>query len=115
MTLEIKSGRRNLTFGSGEPAISHEEAINTLNAFLRAEQCHNATAVAEALYNADYRKQSDVIDEFVDRLKERSIKYRIPLLGLSTKTEIEDYVGDLLMQFRDAIDAVASQMKGGTE
>jgi hypothetical protein len=85
MTLEIKTERRNLTFGSGEPAISHEEAINTLKAFLRAEQiaemakvactscdydnngscdlhrlpgqCHNATSVAEAIYNADYRKQ----------------------------------------------------------
>jgi hypothetical protein len=38
MTLEIKSDRRNLTFGSGETAISHEEAINTLKEFLRAEQ-----------------------------------------------------------------------------
>ena len=72
-------------------------------------------AIAEALYNAGYRKQSYVIDAFVERLKEMPIKYGLPLLGLSTKTEIEDYVDDLLMQFRNAIDAVASQMKGGAE
>lgn len=85
MTLEIKSERRNLTFGSGEPAVTHEEAINTLNAFLRADQiaemaktacascdydnngscdllvtpgqCSRALCIAEAFYNAGYRKQ----------------------------------------------------------
>lgn len=75
----------------------------------------DALHLAEEIYNAGYRKQSYVIDVFVERLKEMPIKYDLPLLGLSTKTEIEDYVGDLLMQFRNAIDAVASQMKGGTE
>lgn len=34
MTLEIKSDRRNLTFGSGEPAISHEKAIEIVKALL---------------------------------------------------------------------------------
>jgi hypothetical protein len=99
MTLEIKSERRNLTFGSGEPAVSHEEAINTMKEFLRAEQiaemsrhvctaceyeyngscglhrlpgqCHNATAVAEAFYNAGYRKQ--VEGEWLERKGERWI------------------------------------------
>ena len=75
----------------------------------------DALQLAEELYKADYRKQSHVIDAFVERLKEMPIKYGLPLLGLSTKTEIEDYVDDLLMQFRNAIDAVASQMKGGAE
>ena len=142
MTLEIKSERRNLTFGSGEPAITHEEAINTLKEFLRAEQiagmsrhvctaceyeydgscdlhrspgqCHNATCVAEALYNAGYRKQSDIINDFVNRLKEKPIIYRVPLLGLSTRTEIEDYADDFLKQFSNAINAVAEDLKGGT-
>lgn len=74
MTLEIKSERRNLTFGSGEPAISHEEAINTLNEFLRAEQIaemaefihvdssfpgfeEDALQLAEELYKAGYKRQ----------------------------------------------------------
>ena len=74
-----------------------------------------ARQLAEELYKADYRKQSYVIDTFVERLKEMPIKYGLPLLGLSTKTEIEDYVDGLLMQFRNAIDAVSSQMKGGAE
>lgn len=76
--------------------------------------CHE-WYIAQKIYNAGYRKQSYVIDAFVERLKETPIKYGLPLLGLSTKTEIEGYVDDLLMQFRNAIDAVASQMKGGAE
>lgn len=141
MTLEIKSERRNLTFGSGEPAITHEEAINTLKEFLRAEQiaemskvacascdydnngscdllvtpgqCSRARCIAEAFYNAEYRKQSDIINDFVNRLKEKPIIYRIPLLGLSTRTEIEDYADDFLKQFSNAINAVAEDLKGG--
>ena len=75
----------------------------------------DALHLAEEIYNAGYRKQSYVIDTFVERLKEMPIKYGLPVLGLSTKTEIEDYVDGLLMQFRNAIDAVSSQMKGDAE
>ena len=99
-----------------------EEMAKTLNYLCKGgcTECYSKELCgtyrkAESLYNAGYRKQSYVIDAFVERLKEMPIKYGLPLLGLSTKTEIEDYVGDLLMQFRNAIDAVASQMKGGTE
>lgn len=75
-------------------------------------KCENLK-YAEALYNAGYRKQSDTVDNFAERLKESHIKYSLPLLGLSTKTEIENYVNDLLMQFSDVINAVAKDMKGG--
>lgn len=88
MTLEIKSDRRNLTFGSGEPAVTHEEAINTLKAFLRAEQIvemvtalpqglkplretYDTETIAEILYDAGYRKQ--VEGEWLERKGERWI------------------------------------------
>ena len=68
---------------------------------------------AERLYNAGYRKQSDVIDEFAEKLKEAPIKCGLPLFGLSTKKEIEEYFNDIMLQVRDAIDNIAKEMKGG--
>ena len=100
MTLEIKSERRNLTFGSGEPAITHEKAVEIVKEYARlmdiAEmsrhvctaceyeyngscdlhrspgRCHNATAVAEANYNAGYRKQSGWIS-VEERMPEQTV------------------------------------------
>ena len=69
--------------------------------------------VANALYNAGYRKQGDVIDEFAEKLKEAPIKCGLPLFGLSTKEEIEEYFNDIMLQVRDAIDNIAKEMKGG--
>lgn len=69
--------------------------------------------MATALYNAGYRKQGEVIDEFAERLKEAPIKCRLPLFGLSTKEEIEEYFDGIMLQVRDAIDGIAKEMKGG--
>ena len=76
---------------------------------------HCVTCLANALYNAGYRKQSDVIDEFAEKLKEAPIKCGLPLFGLSTKEEIEEYFNDIMLQVRDAIDNIAKEMKGGAE
>lgn len=64
------------------------------------------------LYNAGYSKQSEVIDEFAEKLKEAPIKCGLPLLGLSTKEEIEEYFNGIMLQVRDAIDNIAKEMKG---
>lgn len=71
--------------------------------------------VVNALYNAGYRKQSEVIDEFAKRLKETPIKCGLPLLGLSTKEEIEEYFNGIMLQVRDAIDSIVREMKGGED
>ena len=70
---------------------------------------------AVALYNAGYRKQGEVVDEFVKRLKEEPIKLSLPLFGLSTKDEIEEHFNDIMLEVRDAINRVAKEMKGGAE
>lgn len=67
---------------------------------------------AKAFYNAGYRHKSMVIDEFAERLKEAPIKCGLPLLGLSTKGEIEEYFNGIMLQVRDAIDNIAKEMKG---
>ena len=71
--------------------------------------------IAGALYNAGYRKQSEVIDEFAEKLKEAPIKCGLPWFGLSTKEEIEEYFNDIMLQVREAIDNIAKEMKGGEE
>ena len=59
-----------------------------------------------------YRKQSEVIDELVKRLKEEPIKLSLPLFGLSTKDEIEEHFNDIMLEVRDAINRVAKEMRG---
>ena len=76
---------------------------------------HCVACLANALYNAGYRKQTEVIDEFAERLKEAPIRCGLPLFGLSTKEEIEEYFNGIMIQVRDAIDGIAQEMKGGAE
>ena len=71
--------------------------------------------VAEYLYDKGYRKQSEVIDEFAERLKKAPVKCGLPLFGLSTKEEIEEYFNGIMLQVRDAIDGIVEEMKGGAE
>ena len=73
----------------------------------------DSAVVAEVLYKEGWRKQSDVIDEFVERLKEAPIKCALPLLGLTTRGEMEEYFDDIMLQVRDAIIGIAKEMKGG--
>lgn len=91
---------------------------NTIYFPLSMAECLNKhgakrTNASIALYNAGYRKQSEVIDEFAEKLKEAPIKCGLPLLGLSTKEEIEEYFNGIMLQVRDAIDNIAKEMKGG--
>lgn len=80
--------------------------------------CHWTTCnecLSEVLYNAGYRKQSEVIDEFAKRLKNYPINVRLPCLGLETKEEIEAYVNNLFDQIESIVDKIAEEMKGGAE
>ena len=67
--------------------------------------------VAEKLHDIGYRKQSDVVAEFSRRLRLTPIKCGLPLFGLSTKREIEEYFDDIMLQVRDAIDNIAKEMQ----
>ena len=67
----------------------------------------NEKNYAEEIYKAGYRKQSEVVDEFVKRLKETPIKLSLPLFGLSTKDEIEAHFDDIMLEVGDAIDRIA--------
>ena len=78
-------------------------SINTCMAFKYSKRA----------YEAGYRLHSEVVDEFAERLKEAPIKCALPLLGLKTKDEIEEYFNDIMLQVRDAIDSTAKKMKGG--
>ena len=50
-----------------------------------------------------------------ERLKEAPIKVGLPLFGLQTKDEIEDYANGLILQMRDAIDQIAKEMLEGKD
>ena len=56
--------------------------------------------------------KSEAIKDFSEKLKEAPIKMGIPLLGLQTKSEIEEYFNGILLQLRDAIDDLVKEMTG---
>lgn len=78
--------------------------------------CRQKAEIAEYQKHIDqdiiYQKAVEVeaIKGFAERLKEAPIKMGIPLLGLQTKSEIEEYFNGILLQFRDAIDDLVKEM-----
>ena len=96
-----------------------EEMANILwhipnNYYYYLNSYNDCKRIAECIYDdGGYRKQSEVVDEFVKRLKETPIKLSLPLFGLYTKDEIEAYFNDIMLEVRDAIDRIAKEMKGG--
>lgn len=72
---------------------------------------HCVTCLAHALTAKGYRKASEVVDEFVSKIIEMPISCYIPLLGLSTKDEIEEHFNDIMFQVKDAINTVAEELK----
>lgn len=55
-------------------------------------------------------QRAEAIKEFAERLKEKPIKYGLPLFGLQTKSEIEEHFDDIMMQVRNAIDNLVKEM-----
>ncbi len=80
--------------------------------------CRQKAEIAEYQKHIDqdiiYQKAVEVeaIKGFAEKLKEAPIKMGIPLLGLQTKSEIEEYFNGILLQFRDAIDDLVKEMTG---
>jgi hypothetical protein len=83
--------------------------------FLRKTIAENAQRGLQVTLEEIEKAKTEVVDEFVERLKEQPIKCGLPLFGLSTKEEIEEYFNGIMLQVRDAIDSIAEEMKGGAE
>ena len=71
--------------------------------------------IAENWEQAYKNAKAEAIKEFAERVKEIKVKYGLPLLGLHTKTEIENYVDDILLQMRDGIDRLVKEMTEGKQ
>lgn len=52
--------------------------------------------------------------QFAEKVKEIKVKYSLPLFGLQTRDEIENYADDILIQLRDCIDTLVKEMVGDT-
>ena len=61
------------------------------------------------------RDRADTVKKMQERLREAPIKVGLPLFGLQTKGEVEDYANELILQMRDAIDQIAKEMLEGTD
>lgn len=77
------------------------------------DECIRQAHCMSAISPKEFYKMG--IKDFAEKLKETPIKCGIPLLGLSTKVEIEEYFNDIMMQVRDAIDTLVKEMVEGGE
>jgi len=83
--------------------MSREKQIEEMAEIIaKADDTCRAKTIAEALYNAGYRKQSEVVKEFVEKLYAEFRMY-----GVTDKFNKE--------MFLTAVDKVAEEMKGGAE
>ena len=57
--------------------------------------------------------KADTVRKMQERLMEAPIKVGLPLFGLQTKDEVEDYANELILQMRDTIDQIAKEMLEG--
>lgn len=58
---------------------------------------------------------NEAIKEFAERLKEKPIKCKLPLLGLTSREEILNHFDDIMMQIRATIDNLTKEMTEGEE
>jgi hypothetical protein len=61
-------------------------------------------------FKTEAQIKAEAVKEFAERLKEVPIKCSLPLFGLQTKSEVEDYFNDIMMQVGDAIDSAAKDL-----
>jgi hypothetical protein len=92
---------------------SQEQRIKELaeeNERLREEK---VVALRSTIENAKANAKADTVRKMQERLKEAPIKVGLPLFGLQTKDEVEDYANELILQMRDAIDQIAKEILEG--
>ena len=54
--------------------------------------------------------RAEAVKEFAARLKDAPIKMGLPLLGLQTKSEVEEYFDGIMLQVRDSIDNLVKEL-----
>lgn len=59
---------------------------------------------AEGIYKAGYRKASDVIDEFVRRVKERALQSCHKIINCYEVTRIETVIDDIVAEMRQEVE-----------
>ena len=73
-----------------------------------ADECNDNTCantfIAESLYEAGYRKADDVIDEFVERVKERALHSCHKIINCYEVTRIETVIDDIADEMRQEVE-----------
>lgn len=81
--------------------------------FLCADDCENCIQIpckcklvkqSKLIYKAGYRKASDVIDEFVERIKERALQSCHKIINCYEITRIETVIDDIAAEMRQEVE-----------
>lgn len=81
--------------------------------FLCADDCENCIQIpcrcklvkqSKLLYKSGYRKASEVIDEFVERVKERALHSCREIINCYEVTRIETVIDDIAAEMRQEVE-----------
>ena len=87
------------------------KADGTTRFYGKEVACNDAEKLCEwFISTTEVAPIADTVRKMQERLREAPIKVGLPLFGLQTKDEIEDYANGLILQMRDAIDQIAKEM-----
>ena len=77
-----------------------EEMAKVIQKIYITKISRNEHCLAQDIYKAGYRKASDVIDEFVERVKERALQSCHKIINCYEVTRIETVINDIAAEAR---------------
>lgn len=80
-----------------------EEMAKVIQKIYITKIFRNEYCLAQDIYKAGYRKASDVIDEFVKRIKERTLHSCREIINCYEVTRIETVIDDIANEMRKEV------------
>ena len=81
-----------------------EEMAKVIQKIYITKISRNEYCLAQDIYKAGYRKASDVIDEFVEQIKERALQSCHKIINCYEVTRIETVIDDIADEMRQEVE-----------
>ena len=81
-----------------------EEMAKVIQKIYITKISRNEYCLAQDIYKAGYRKASDVVDEFVERVKERALQSCRKIINCYEVTRIETVIDDIADEMRQEVE-----------
>lgn len=81
-----------------------EEMAKVIQKIYITKISRNEYCLAQDIYEAGYRKANEVIDEFVERVKERALQSCYKIINCYEVTRIETVIDDIADEMRQEVE-----------